>query len=106
MPRITDTKGDPPQSPWTYNARDYQDAVLSIAVPFEALTHALLGIVQLHRDAGCVYSKVVFGVPSDPDSIRVDVPEGDSTLVSTDFIALTGFATYEQLTAVQVTAEP
>lgn len=101
-------KGDPQLSPWVWDSgADFLGRHITITVPFNTTTRAILNGTIVHRDAGCVYTKIVFGVPSDPGSQRTaSVPNGDTSITATQFRNATGFTTIDQVLALQITAEP
>lgn len=99
-------KGDPAQSPYEWEARDYQGAVIRITITFNNATRALAG-ASVFRDAACVYTKILIGRGADdsPDSSTqsIVVPAG-TTAVSAAQMASRGFTTIEQFLALQITA--
>lgn len=99
-------RGDQPTSPWVWSADDYTGAVLSISVPFDTTTLALQGPISVHRDAGCLWARVVWGDPNGVTQTSPSAPFGDSSLTLKQFQRATGFTTYTDLTDVQITAEP
>lgn len=100
-------KGDPLLSPWTWDSgADYLGRHMSITLPFNNTTRAITNGGVIHRDAGCMYTKIVWGVPTSPTSIRsASVPNGDTAISAAQVRAL-GFDTIEQVLALQITAEP
>jgi hypothetical protein len=101
--------GGPIQSPWTYSTSDDPARPrLTISVPFNNATRAILNGTAVHRDAGCPFSTVVFANPSD-QLLRKPLPAapvGDTTLTANQVRNATGFQTIEDLLAAgQVTAE-
>lgn len=101
-------KGDPLLSPWTWDSGgDYQDRHIRITIPFDNTTKAIQNGIVVHRDTGCLYTKIVIGVPSDPGSQRTaSVPNGDTNITANQFRNATGFTTIDQVLALQITAEP
>jgi len=104
-------KGDPIQSPWVYDSGpDYRDKRITITVTFNNATRSITG-GTIHRDAGCVYTKIVLGLGQDgtPDSstrvFNVAGLEGDRSFNKQAFIN-NGFDTAEDLLTVQITAVP
>lgn len=100
-------KGDPLLSPWYWEAADYLGRKITVTVPFNDATRAILNGIVVHRDPGCLYVRVVWDVPSSGSSKRgPDIPEGgDITLTAVQLRQATGFRTIEDVLAVQVTAE-
>lgn len=101
-------KGDPLLSPWTVQFYDYLHREVRITVNFDNTTRALVNAV-VHRDTGCVYTKIVFDVPSDGvKSKRLTAPidgAGDRTYTAAQMSGQ-GLNTIEDCLAVQITAEP
>lgn len=101
--------GGPIQSPWTYTTGDDPgEPRLTISVPFNNATRAILNGTLVHRDAGCRFSTIVFANPSD-QLLRKPLPAapvGDTTLSAQNVRQATGAQTIEQLLALgQITAE-
>lgn len=100
-------KGDPYPSPWQWTATDGAGLKISIVIPFDNTTKALQDGGSIHRDSGCRFSRIVWGVPSDPGSKRSpQVPAGDTAVSAAQILAFSGFTTVNDILAVQVTAEP
>jgi hypothetical protein len=101
-------KGDPLLSPWVSEFRDYLGRVVRITVNFDDATRALTNAV-LHRDTGCLWTKVVFDNPGDAvKAKRITAPadgQGDRTYTAAQLSAV-GYTTIDQAMAVQITAEP
>jgi hypothetical protein len=101
-------KGDVQLSPWVWTAGDYQGLVIRITVNFNDTTRALVNAV-VHRDDGCMFTKIVFDIPSDGvKSKRLPAPldgQGDRTY-SKGQMSAQGLDTFEDVMAVQITAEP
>ena len=101
-------KGDPIQSPWIVQMWDYQHREIRITVTFNNNTRALQNAV-VHRDAGCVYTKIVFDDPGDnAKAKRLAAPadgQGDRTYTANQ-MASQGLNTIEDATVIQITAEP
>ena len=94
-------------SPWTWEARDYVGLAIKITVNFDDATRALTSSV-VHRDTGCQYTKIVFGVPSSAQSKRLPAPadgQGDRTYTAAQ-MASQGLNTIEDVLNLQITAEP
>lgn len=99
-------KGDPYPSPWQWAANDGTGRFIRISIPFDNTTKALLDGGVIHRDVGCRWTKIVWGVPSDPNAKRSpSVPEGDTTFTAAQVQSFSGFTTVDDILAVQVTAE-
>ncbi len=94
-------------SPYTWDSgADYLGRHLSISIPFNTTTRAIQNGIAVHRDSGCLWSRVVYGVPSDGTSTRSPVaPSGDTTLTAAQFTTATTFTTIDQVLALQITAE-
>lgn len=99
-------KGDPFLSPWVWDARDYLGRAIVITVPFNDTTRALQG-ATIVRDPDCLYVRIVWDNPSDPQKAKRSpvVPVGTTNLTTQQLRQATGFQTVEDLLAVQVTAE-
>lgn len=99
------TRGDPPASPWVYDTQDAFGNHLTVTIPFNETTLALQDATTF-KDRNCMYNKLVFDVPSDSQRAkRFNIVDGSHTIQST-VLANNGFFTYNDLMAVQVTAEP
>lgn len=99
-------KGDPYPSPWVWTARDMNGNALTITLPFDNTTKALQNGGSIHRDPGCLFSRIVWGVPSDPNAKRSpQVPAGDTAVTAAQILAFSGFTTVNDILALQVTAE-
>jgi hypothetical protein len=100
--------GDPQLSPWVSEFLDNHSLLLSITVNYNDTTKALTSAV-VHRDSGCLFTKVVFDNPSDGvKSKRLAAPAdgaGDRTYTAAQ-LASQGMNTITQAMAVQITAEP
>jgi hypothetical protein len=62
--------GNPPvTSPWSWQASDYQGNTIGLSVTFDG-TQALTGTITVHRDAACVYNRLLIGQGPDgtPDT--------------------------------------
>lgn len=101
-------KGDPLLSPWVWDSgADYLGRHLSITIPFNDATRAIQNGTVVHRDAGCMFTRIVVGLPSDSGAQRTArVPNGDTSATANQFRQATGFTTIDQVLALQVTAEP
>lgn len=105
-------KGDPPTSPWTYDCADYLGRTLTISVPWDDSaggTRNILNGTAIHRDAGCLYTTIVFDNPTDQLARKPlpAAPAGDTTLTALQVRQATGFRTIDDLLAAgQVTAVP
>jgi hypothetical protein len=101
-------KGDPLLSPWVVQLFDYQQREIRITVNFNNQNRSLTNAV-VHRDSGCVYTKIVFDIPSDGiKSKRLVAPvdgAGDRTYTGNQ-LSGQGLNTIEDCLAVQITAEP
>lgn len=102
----TEERGDVLQSPWVVRFDDYLFRAITITVNFDNTTRAVIDGTVV-RDAGCLWSKLLFGVGPDgtPDStpMKVNVPFGLTTIPKSAFTAF-GFNTIEQVQALQITA--
>lgn len=101
-------KGDPLLSPYVWDSGgDYLNRHITITIPFNNTTKAIQNGIVVHRDPGCLYTKIVFGVPGDASSQRTaSVPDGDTTFNASQLRNATGFTTITQILALQITAEP
>lgn len=96
-------KGDPITSPWHWEDRDTEGRLISIDCPFDPITRLLL-VANVHRDPGCLYTKIVIGVPGSGTERRFTVPDGDTTILVLH-LNLAGLMTIEDVLALQITAE-
>jgi hypothetical protein len=98
----------PIPSPWVVEFRDYVGKILRITTNFDNTTRALQNAV-VHRDPGCVYTKIVFDDPGDNQKAkRLTAPndaQGDRTYTANQ-LASQGLDTIEEAQAIQITAEP
>jgi hypothetical protein len=96
----------PPTSPWTYQAVDYQNNVISISVAFDESTLALQS-ATVFRDPDCRYTTIYIGVGSDgsPNSTphAIQVPAGTRTFTANQLSAV-GLDTLSDITSLQITA--
>lgn len=102
----------PPTSPYVYDSGgDYLGRRLTITVSFDNASRLISGAV-VHRDPGCVYTKIYVGTGADgtPDSTpRVfgPVPDGDTSIPRSQFTKpQVNISTIEDFIAMQVTAGP
>ena len=99
--------GDPFLSPWVCEFRDYVGKKIIITVNFNDITRAITNAV-VHRDDGCLFTKIVFDVPSDGlKARRLNAPAdgaGDRTYTGAQ-IAATGYGNIDALMTVQITCE-
>jgi hypothetical protein len=101
-------KGDPLLSPWVYESPDYQSRVIRITVNFNNNNRSLTNAV-VHRDDGCVYTKIVFDDPGDNAKAKRLAPPDDGAgdrTYSKSQMAAQGLRTIEDVLAIQITAEP
>lgn len=96
------------QSPWIYEAQDNAGLALRITVAFNNSTRALTS-ATVHRDAGCVYARILIGTGADgtPDTTprAFSVPVGDTTFNAGQLSGV-GLNTIEDILALQITAGP
>jgi hypothetical protein len=112
MAMTASKNGGVPVSPWRYDSgADYQGNHVSITINYDNTTRALLG-ATLHRDAGCVYTKIYIGLGADgkPDStthvFNVGNLTGDRSVTPAQLAAV-GLSTIEDVNALgQITAGP
>lgn len=101
-------KGDPLLSPWLWAAGDYMGRQIAITIPFNDANRAIQS-ATIHRDDGCMYTKIVLDVPSDQvKAKRLAAPvdgAGDRTYTKNQ-INGQGLTVIEDVLAVQITAEP
>jgi hypothetical protein len=102
--------GDPPTSPYTCGFEDYLGRELSIVVPWDDSvggTRNIVSPVSIHRDAGCLWTSIVFANPND-QLLRKPLPaapEGDTTLTANQVRSATGARTIDDLLGLgQITA--
>jgi hypothetical protein len=105
-----------PTSPWMfYSAEDANGKVISGAVTFSGawnVANALTG-GTFHRDAGCLYNKVILGTintdgtfPAGTKVVDVSAVNGDKTFTPAQ-LATVGLTTVADiLNAPQITASP
>lgn len=99
-------------SPWRYDSgMDYQGNHVSITINYDNATRALIN-ATLHRDAGCVYTRIYIGVGADgrPDSTThvfgIGNLEGDRNVTAAG-LAGVGLSVIEDVFALgQITAGP
>lgn len=101
--------GDAPVSPWSYETRDYLGRVLSITVPWDDSTGGTRNILSgtVHRDAGCLFSTIVFANPNDQLARKPlpAAPTGNTALTANQIRTATGARTIDDLLGLgQVTA--
>jgi hypothetical protein len=101
--------GGPVTSPYVYDSGgDFQGNHITITVTFDDATRALIGAV-VHRDAGCVYTKILIGLGGDgtPNTttrvINVGNLVGDRSFTPTQMAAV-GLNTIDDILALQITA--
>ena len=101
--------GLPEVSPLVREFSDYVGRSISITITFDETTRVISGI-STHRDAGCLFSKILIGTsadgnPDDTDKV-VAVPFGDRTLNAAQITALNnrGITTIEDFDELQITA--
>lgn len=100
-------KGDPQLSPWTCEFSDYLGRKITITVNFNNASRALLNNNLVHRDAGCLWTHIVWGDPNGANAKPTPaVPTGDTTFSAAQIQSFTGFTTIDQVLAAQVTAAP
>lgn len=95
-------------TPWTYQADDIDGRVLRVTVDFDNVTRALTG-ATIYRDAGCRYSRILFGLGADskPDStVRKFAVATGTTVITTAQLSSGGLTVIEDILAGQVTAGP
>jgi hypothetical protein len=94
-------------SPWLWEAGDYLDRAVRITVTFNNATQVLTG-ATVHRDDGCLFTKIVFDDPSDEAKARrIAAPadgQPDKTYTKNQ-INNQGLTRVADLDAVQCTAE-
>jgi hypothetical protein len=99
-------KGDPYPSPWMAVFNDNTGLFIRITIPFDNTTKAILDGGVIHRDPGCRWTRIVWGVPSDGAAKRSPaVPVGDTAFTAAQVLAFSGFSTINDILALQVTAE-
>lgn len=101
-------RGDPQTSPWIWGSGDYQNRLITITVPFDEATRAIVDGTVVHRDDDCLWSHIVWDDPSNNQKAKRSpvVPFGDTTLTAQQLRQATTFRTIDDILAVQVTAEP
>jgi hypothetical protein len=99
----------PPVSPFVFEARDYLGRIIRITIPYDDVTKAINASATVHRDAGCLYTKIVVDVGGDgsPNSStkKVTVPAGDTTVTVAQMSAV-GLTSINQVINTQITAIP
>lgn len=104
--------GGVPVSPFVYDSgADANDKHVTITINYDNATRALLS-GTLHRDAGCLYTKIYIGLGADgtPDSTThvfgIGNLNGDRSVAAAGFAAV-GLNTIEDVFALgQITAGP
>jgi hypothetical protein len=98
--------GEVAPSPWVSRFADYQDNAIVLTVNFNNTTRAILN-ADVERDAGCVFSKLLFGVGPggvpDATETQLTIAEGPGVIGRGQFVAF-GFDKIEDLQTVQITA--
>lgn len=101
--------GDVQGSPWTWSSADYQGNTISISIPFNTTTRAILNGSSVTRQAGCVYGHLYIGLGVDgkPDSTlhTFAVAVGTRTVTAAQMSSV-GLSTIDDVMALQVTAGP
>lgn len=100
-------RGDALTSPWIFIASDYIDRRIIITVSFNEVTKALNNAV-IHRDDGCLWTKIVLDNPSDQiraKRISAGVDGSGDRTISKAAMASVGLNTIDDILAVQITAE-
>lgn len=105
-------RGDTLVSPWIWpsdsGAADYMGRVIKITVNFNNATRALQSAV-VHRDDGCMYTKILLDNPNDAvRAKRITAPvdgAGDRTY-SAAAMASVGLNVIEDILPLNITAEP
>lgn len=95
------------QSPWVWEAVDYQGNVIRITVVFNNATRALSS-ATVSRDAACVYTKIYIGIGADgtPDTTHaIPVPAGTTPITARQMAAV-GLHVIGDVIAFQITAGP
>lgn len=101
--------GDPLLSPWSASFLDFQGLAVTITVPFNNATRALVDGTVLHRDAGCHYTRIALDNPNDAAKVKWFACPADGqpdTIVTAAQLAARGLTTIETVLAVQITAAP
>jgi len=102
----TSLRGDPLTSPWMFydSGGDYQGNRITGTVTFDG-TQTLTG-GTVHRDAGCVYTKIIIGDPANPThTINVAGLTGDRVFSKAQLNAV-GLVTVSDIQGYQITAAP
>ena len=101
--------GQPEISPVVREFEDHVGRKISITITFNTTTR-LIESMQVHRDAGCLFSTILIGTgadgnPDDTDKI-VNVPVGNRALTVQQLanLANRGISTIENFDALQITA--
>lgn len=98
----------PPESPWSYEAKDIFGRTIRITVTFDNDTRELLN-AQLFRDVDCLYRRLYIGTGDDgkPDSSarKFIVQEGTRNLDANQLQAF-GLTVIEDILSRQITAGP
>jgi hypothetical protein len=96
--------GPPPVSPYIYEARDFQGNIIRATFSYDDATKAINANALVHRDAACVYTKVIIGPPSNPTA-TLPVPSGDTTITVAQMAAV-GVTSINTIINTQITAIP
>jgi hypothetical protein len=101
--------GGPVVSPYVYDSGgDFQGNHITITVVFNDVSRALTS-ATVHRDAGCVYTKILIGIGADgtPNTttkvINVGNLVGDRSFTPTQMAAV-GLNTIDDILSLQITA--
>jgi hypothetical protein len=102
-------RGDVLVSPWVWQTLDYQGNALTITVPFNDSTRALVNSTTVVRDAGCVYGHLYIGTGTDgtveTTTHSFAIPVGTTT-VNARQMGNKGLNTIEDVLTLQITAGP
>lgn len=92
--------------PWTWSGADYAGRTISIEIDFNETTGALTGAVT-HRDDGCLFTRLLFGVGQDgsPENAphQITCPAGDRNVPAGQLHAV-GLDSMSDVLAGQITA--
>lgn len=101
--------GAPEQTPWIYEAIDFQQARLKFTVNFDNDTR-LIEDIEVFRDPDCVYHNIYLGVGEDgrPEStpMRFVASDEDTTVFLPDVLEPLGLVVIEDVTAQEITGGP
>lgn len=102
-------RGDVPVSPWIWSSADYQGNKITITIPYDNTSKAILNGSNVVRDVGCVYGHLYIGLGADgtPNTTtHVFAVSVGTRAVTAAQMSAVGLNTISDVLALQVTAGP